>query len=63
MELRNEIFVVHEIRSRLPGVLRNRVASPLDQIKQTMTNKLRTENFFHFEFMLVSDDNGRRRGQ
>ena len=62
MKLRNENFRIHEIRSGLPGVLRNRVALPLDKIKQMTTNKLGVEDFLHFEFMFVIDDDGRRGG-
>ena len=60
MKLRNEIFRIHEIRSRLPGVLRNWVALLLDEIKQTMMNKLGVKNFLHLEFALVINGDGRR---
>ena len=61
MKLRNEIFRIHEINSRLPGVLRNWVALPLDEIKQMATDELGIEDIFNFVLKLIVDYDRRQK--
>ena len=61
MEVADEVLGVGEVFRRFPSPLGDRPVFPVNEVLELATASARIQNFLGLEFLVVVDDNGRRR--